>query len=334
MSLPPSYRPTASIKNLQRRAILLRGVREYFESQEFWEVETPILSHDCCIDQWLDPFSVQVGRNDVTYMQTSPEFAMKRLLCAGADRIYEITKVFRQDEVGERHNPEFTMIEWYQLGVDHHDQMSFVEGLIRALNDLTIVHRWKTDHEYNLFPFQRLTFEEAFLRFVGFSPQISSTEQIAIEAARLVSSLPHGIDEDRDGLLNLILAEVVEPGLKSLKAVFLYDFPETQAALAKVRSESGGVAERFELYLNGVELCNGYHELTDPVELRLRMERQNAARVANGKPSIPVQSQLLDAMDVGMPECSGVALGFDRLVMWCLGTTDIRDVIAFPFDRA
>jgi elongation factor P--(R)-beta-lysine ligase len=334
---------------LKARAGLLRRLRDFFHEAGYWEVETPLLSRDVCVDAWLDPFAVSLDAENTAYLQTSPEFAMKRLLCAGADAIYQVTRSFRREELGPLHNPEFAIVEWYRRDEDHFAQMEFVERLVRTLtrvrNDES-GERFRSEFrivdESEPERFLRLTYEEAFLRFVEVSPLEASTEELIQVARERGVDLPAGIERDRDGLLNLLLAELVEPGLKELGPVFLYHYPASQAALARTRTVpsardprvSAKVAERFELYLDGIEICNGYHELTDPVELRRRMERQNEKRIAAGKPSLPVESRLLQAMESGFPPCAGVALGFDRLVLHCLGLTDIRQVIPFPFDQA
>lgn len=328
------FLPTADLHILQRRAWLLQETRDFFTRQGFWEAQTPILSHDCCIDVWLDPFVVPLGQGEQGYLQTSPEFALKRLICAGADRVFEVARVFRQDEIGDRHNPEFTMIEWYQRDSDHFLQMDLVEELIRSLHSRCSQQSWHETVPPAPGPFVRFTYDQAFLEFVGLSPFTASNAQLFQAARKLPGGLPSGLEEDREGLLNLLLAEVIEPEFQKLGAVFLSHFLPSQAALARIHPGPPAVAERFELYLNGMELCNGYHELTDAAELTRRMEMQNQQRKQLGKPGIKPDSRLLQAMSHGMPPCAGVALGFDRLAVWGLGLKSLRDVLAFPFDRA
>jgi len=323
-----------SIETLQRRAKLLTELRAFFESRGYWEVQTPALSQDSCVDAWINPFPVSIGSGRQGYLQTSPEFSMKRLLCQGADSIYEVARVFRQEESGRHHNPEFTMVEWYRCHVDHHLQMSFVEDLVRHLARFAEDQGWRPPGSMN-FPIQRLTYQQAFQQFAGIDPLNDRDESLVHAARHSVTPLPRGLESDRDGLLNLILAEQVEPQLRLLRGVFLHDFPASQGALAIVRQERAPVAERFELYLDGIELCNGYHELTDPVELRHRMQEQNRKRRAAGLPEVPEESRLLTLMSTTpLPPSSGVALGFDRLAMWCLGVESIAQVLAFPFDDA
>ncbi len=324
------------IEILQRRASLLRELRAFFESKGYWEVQTPSLSRDCCVDAWIEPFRVPLSGGGTGFLQTSPEFALKRLLCQGADRIYEVARVFRQEELGPRHNPEFTMVEWYRCHVDHHLQMKFVEDLIFHLARFTERQRWNHNLPILKLPsFRKMTYAEAFREFADVCPNEASLSELAEAARRTTAILPRGLEQDRDGLLNLLLAEQVEPGFKQLKAVFLHDYPASQAALAKIRTEKYPVAERFELYLDGIEICNGYHELSDPIELQQRTQSQNEKRRKAGLREIPDDSRLRQTMAKHpLPPSSGVALGFDRLAMWCLGCSSIREVIAFPFDEA
>lgn len=330
---PQSETAHRRITRLRQRGQLLKKVRLFFERHGYWEIETPLLSHESCIDRWLDPFSVQVDKQ-TCYLQTSPEFAMKRLLCHGADSIFQICKAFRSGESGERHNPEFTMIEWYRQNISLSQQTAFVEELIAEVMDFCHTEL----HIKSRFPaplkFHRLSYKEAFEKYAGLSPLTAELYELRECAVQLGLQRSSSSIADRDELLNWILAQAVEPELAKLGAVSIFDFPASQAALAKLRFDDVPVAERFELYLNGVEICNGYQELTDALELRRRMEAQNQLRLAEGKPAIPVHSDLLCTMEqTPLPECSGVALGFDRLVMLCLGTETMRDVLAFPFDN-
>jgi lysyl-tRNA synthetase class 2 len=343
------FLPTASLQNLKRRAAILRSIRTYFDSTGYTEVETPLLSADIVVDAWLEPFVADFlplpqdwnrGGNP-RYLQTSPEFAMKRLLVAGADAIYQLGKCFRNSEVGDRHNPEFTMLEWYRVGDDHHAQMQFTEGLVRAVFEAA--RAWQLSeglYERIKDPsgFIRLSYDDAFHQYAGrrvLDATLSDLMRLA-EQHRLTP--PPGLTQhDRDGWLNWLLAELVEPQLGIDRPTFLHSYPASQAALARTSPASPGgplVAERFELYINGIELCNGYHELTDAEVLRERIAEQSALRAEAGLRLLPTHSRLLDAMEVGLPPCSGNALGVDRLVMLALGAARLADVIAFPFDRA
>ncbi|MCA8998757.1 MAG: EF-P lysine aminoacylase GenX [Planctomycetaceae bacterium] len=315
------------VATLRERARLTDHLRQWFREQNYWEVETPLLSRDCCIDAWLEPFSLVLDDGTPVYLQTSPEFLMKRLLCLGAERIFQITRSFRKDEVGAWHNPEFTIVEWYAIEETHLGQMDFVEGLVNSLRVCVGMEP--------LPPFVRLTYQQAFRDVLEVCPFEITTSDLRRLVLDRTTSRPSTTPEDRDDLLNLLLAECVEPRIAAQGAVFLMDYPASQSALARIRRDGGfAVAERFELYLDGIEICNGYHELTDAEELRFRMDSQNRKRLASGKPSLPVESQLLQLMEVSpFPPSAGVALGWDRLIAWLLGRDGIRDVLTFPFDQ-
>lgn len=319
-----NWRPSAAITALQQRSQLLQRLRAFFLLHGYWEVETPLLSRDVCIDTSIDPYVVE----EVWYLQTSPEFAMKRLLCAGADSIFEITKSFRAGEQGRRHNPEFTIVEWYRKGATIRDQMHFLRSLVQDLTN-------SLDPARQLC-FESLSYDESFQRFAGLSALNSTAAELRDCAIQSGIAIPMTLPvEDRDGWLNLLLAEVVEPRLASMGGVFLYDYPASQSAIARISPTRPTVAERFELYLDGIEICNGYQELTQSDELLNRMEQRNESRIRKGKSPLPPHSRLFEAMHNGqLNDCSGVALGFDRLVMWLLGKSDISDVMSFSWDRA
>ena len=342
------YLPTASLQSLRHRATLLSRIRCFFDDAGYLEVETPVLSADTAVDAWLEPFvagflprpNEWTRGGEPRFLQTSPEFAMKRLLAAGATAIYQLGKVFRNGEVGRYHNPEFTMLEWYRVGDDHHAQMRFTEALVQAVfakaGELTAgeLARRVADHR----GFERLTYDAAFERHAGWRVLDAGLESLVALAASHGLTPPPSLDRsDRDGWLNWLLAELVEPHLGRDRPTFLYDYPASQAALARTSAATPGVqavAERFELYIDGVELCNGYHELTDPAVLRERIQGQLALRSAAGLRPLPAESRLLAAMEAGLPPSSGNALGVDRLVMLALGANSLADVIAFPFERA
>jgi elongation factor P--(R)-beta-lysine ligase len=330
----PDFLPTANLADLQLRAQLLAAVRRFFDERGYFEVDTPLLSHDRVVDPHLEPFVCE-GQAGPLYLQTSPEFAMKRLLAAGARAIYQVGHVFRAGELGRRHNPEFTMVEWYRTGDTHVEQMQVVEDLVVE------VFRAAEKRGHSAFPdglrtpFARTTYRDAFLRHTGKDVIRLSAAQLATLARERGVSIPKSLDPaERDGWLNLLLAELVEPHLGKERPEFVHDYPASQAALAIIRSEDPPVAERFELYIGGIELCNGYHELTDPGELRRRIEFESRRRVAEGLSPLPVSNRLLAAMDAGLPPCAGVALGFDRLVMLAAGKPSVAEVIPFGFDRA
>jgi lysyl-tRNA synthetase class 2 len=320
--------PTAHWPTLQARARLLQRTRAFFDERAFVEVETPLLSADSVVDRHLDPLPVtlfseptesSIGRT--LWLQTSPEFAMKRLLAAGADRIYQITHGFRAGESGRLHNPEFTILEWYRIGDD----------LDRAMDLLGEFSQCLLGCEFH----ERLSYQDAFQRFVGVDPHCAGSDQLEEVARSRGIEVSRKGSPDRDDWLHLLLTDCVEPQLGQQHPVIVYDYPASQAALAQIRDTDPPVAERFELYYHGVELANGYHELLDGPELLRRNRAANQARSADGKYTLPEDSRLLSAMmQQQLPPCAGVAVGFDRLVMVALGASHIDEVIPFPIDRA
>jgi elongation factor P--(R)-beta-lysine ligase len=320
------WRPTASWEMLRRRAALLARLRAFFDRSGFIEVETPLLSADTVVDRHLDPFGVSIASSSATgsrtyWLQTSPEFSMKRLLAAGAQAIYQVTRAFRQDEQGARHNPEFTIVEWDRAGDSLEAGMRFLSDLCQELLGTP--------------PAIPLTYQAAFQQYVGIDPHTATNEEIVAAVQRHDIAAPESLaTTDRDAWLDLLLVTLIEPHLGQAAPVILHDYPPSQAALAIVRPGTPPVAERFELYVEGIELANGYHELLDPQVLRARNRENNRARVADGKQPLPEESRLLAAMQARLPASCGVALGFDRVVMLATGATSISEVIAFPFDRA
>ncbi|MBI3863278.1 MAG: EF-P lysine aminoacylase GenX [Planctomycetia bacterium] len=331
----PDYRPTASLAMLQLRARLLASARRFFDLRGYFEVDTPLLSHDRVVDPHLEPFRVEQG-STALYLQTSPEFGMKRLLTAGAQAIYQIGHVFRAGESGRLHNPEFTMIEWYRAGDTHLDQMQVVEDLVVELFKSAAGEPWTgAATRQPQAPFVRTTYREAFQKHSGCDiNSLDGAGLAALARSKSVSS-PASLDtSDRDGWLNLLLAELVEPHLGRKRPEFLIDYPASQAAIARIRNDDPPVAERFELYQGGIELCNGYRELTDATELRRRMAAESRRLAAAGQPPLAMTSRLLQAMEAGLPPCAGVALGFDRLLVLAAGAGSLDEVIPFPFSRA
>ncbi len=322
------FRPAASWEVLHLRARLLRRIRRFFEDRGFLEVETPLLSADTVIDRYLDPIPVtlfaapqQMTEGPRRWLQTSPEFAMKRLLAAGAPSIYQITRAFRGGEVGRLHNPEFTIVEWYGVEDDMRQGMQLLSDLAELL--------------FQQGAAERISYAAAFERWVGIDPHAADGPKLAVVVERQGIAVPDSLPmEDRDGWLDLLLVECIEPHLGFESPVILYDYPATQAALARLRGDRTPVAERFELYFRGIELANGYHELMDPEELRCRNQQINRLRHTDGKPLLPESSRLLAAMEHGLPPCTGVALGFDRSVMLVCGANELSEVIAFPSEIA
>jgi elongation factor P--(R)-beta-lysine ligase len=328
MQPSPDFLPTAQWQNLRLRAALLRRLRDFFHERGFFEVETPVLSADTVVDRHLDPFLFTVragGKQRTVWLQTSPEFAMKRLLAAGAEAIYQVSRVFRQDEQGPLHNPEFTLVEWYRTGDDLAAGMQLTSDMCE-----TLLGRG---------PAERLSYAAAFQRYVGLDPHTAGIDALIAAAHDCGSPPPESLaKEDRDGWLDWLLTERVQAKLGVEWPVLLYDFPASQAALAQIRTHPEGtrppLAERFELYVAGWELANGYHELLDASELRRRNARANELRRTDGKPPLPEESRLLAAMERGLPPAVGCALGFDRFAMVAAGAKSIEEVIAFPWDRA
>jgi lysyl-tRNA synthetase class 2 len=315
-----SWRPTASIATLEVRAAMLRATREYFAATRALEVETPALSAATVTDVHIASVEATAsGRRG--FLQTSPEYPMKRLLAAGCGDIWQICKVYRDGESGRWHNPEFTMIEWYRVGYDHHSLMSDVERLIGAV--LPAARQFDRA--------ERLTYREAMQLHAGVDVFQDATPMLVARLQSAGIEVPRDVTHDRDACLDLIMGTLVGPQLGLDRLTFIYDYPASQAALARVH---GHIASRFEAYLDGIELCNGFHELGDPQEQRARFEHDVAERQRRGLPPVPIDENFLAALEHGLPECSGVALGFDRLVMCAIGARHLDEVLAFPIDRA
>jgi elongation factor P--(R)-beta-lysine ligase len=318
------WRPAASLATLRLRAGLLARLRAFFADRRLLEVETPALCAAAATDPQLE--SLVVRRPDGTalgWLHTSPEFPMKRLLAAGAGDIWQLARVFRGAESGRRHNPEFTLLEWYRVGWDMHALMGEVESLVRELAHGLVA----------LGPARRVSYREAFLEHAGFDPFAADAQVIlgALEHAGI--DLPAGLEDDRDAALDLALSLLVEPAFEPACPTFVFDFPASHAALARIREDDPPVAERFELFLGGMELANGFSELTDAGEQAARFEADLAARRVRGLPELPADRRLVDALADGLPDCAGVALGFDRLVMVLAGAEGIGEVLAFPWGR-
>jgi len=326
---PGDWLPSASLEALRARAGILRRIRGFFDARGVWEVETPLLAAATATDPALASLETRCtapGAPAVLYLQTSPEHAMKRLLAAGSGSIYQITRAFRDGEAGRLHNPEFTLLEWYRVGFDEHALMEEVEALVReALAGF---------RAFPPRPFRRVGYREAFRETLGLDPARADARALA-RAARAEGLEPAGdLVRDRAALEAWLLGCVVVPRLSGAGPVFVHAWPAEQAALARVRPGAPPTAARFELFVDGLELANGYHELADPHEQRLRIERDRRHRRAAGLPVPPVDGRLLAALEAGLPDCAGVALGVDRLVMVALGLGDIRAAMAFPLERA
>ncbi|MDC0598277.1 EF-P lysine aminoacylase EpmA [Gammaproteobacteria bacterium] len=311
------WQPTTSLQILKRRAELLAQIRRFFAEQGVLEVETPLLGQATGTDVNLKTFQV-VNNSTPRFLQTSPEFAMKRLLAQGSGAIFQICKAFRAGESGDRHNFEFTMLEWYRPGLDHFQLMDEVELLVSTVLDVQSI--------------QRISYRELFQQALNLDPHTATVAQLQSLAQQVVNiDMP---ENDKDMWLDLLYSHVIEPGLQA--PVFIYDYPASQAALARVVKDASGLglAQRFELVMNGMELANGYFELTDPQEQLQRFTKDQELRAQRGLVQNPVDSNLLAALRHGLPSCAGVALGLDRLLMLVTGSSSIKEVISFPDDRA
>lgn len=322
MSDASSWQPAASLEALRRRAELLSYLRDFFTRRQVLEVETPVLGRCGVTDPQLDGLAVSdpLSGCEQGWLQTSPEYHMKRLLAAGSGAIYQVSRVFRAGERGRRHNPEFTMLEWYRPGFDDRDLMGEVADLVCG---------WLGCPRPDV-----ISYRDAMIRWAGLDPFAAPDPEVF----RCVSSwldAGQAAEVGRDGCLDLLMSYCVEPALAEREPVFITAYPASQAALARVAGDGDfPVAHRFELYVGGMELCNGYWELSDAREQRARFEQDNARRRASGKVPMAPDKALLGALEKGLPECAGVALGLDRLLMLALGSDDIREVLAFPAGRA
>jgi len=316
------WKPSASIAALRRRAEIINHIREFFAERDVLEVDTPSLSAAAVSDPHLFPFSTDYvpeggGTAQRLYLHTSPEYPMKRLLAAGSGAIWQLCKVYRNGEVGGRHNPEFSMLEWYRPGFDHHRLMDEVDALVGLVLGSA--------------PARRVSYAAIFAEHTGLDIHSCTDQQLQALAVKRCGFSGELL---RDGWLNLVFSHCVEP--KLLEPTMVYAFPASQAALARIvvgddRVES---AARFELFVAGMELANGYFELTDAQEQTRRFAADQQQRRALGYPELPLDQPLLAALQSGLPECAGVALGVDRLVMLALGASRIDQVIAFDLARA
>lgn len=291
-----NWRPSATRPALELRADCAARIRAYFAAQGVLEVETPMLSVSAPTDPHIHGLATEVTGIGWRWLHSSPEYPMKRLLAAGMGDCFQLARVFRDEERGRLHSPEFTMLEWYRVGWDDHRLMREVDVLIRSVLE---------GH-----------------RSLGETVTLRYDEALALASDEEIAALGRD-DED------LIMAAIVTPKLGLDGPCFVTDYPAGQAALARLREDDPRYAGRFEAFLGGIELANGYHELANATEQRRRFEQDNRVREAAGRPTMPLDEDLLAALEYGMPECAGVALGFDRLVLLALGGDDLRDVLSF-----
>ncbi len=317
-----NWPPLASLELIKTRARMLRDIRAFFDARDVLEVETPLLASAGTTDPHIE--SLQTVFAEQRYcLQTSPEHAMKRLLAEHGAAIFQICKVFRDEELGPMHNPEFSMLEWYRPGFDMHPLMTEVEALVTALAG------------GHLQSFIRLSYRQAFEQYAGLNPHQASAGDCRECALQRGIEQPAGLYEQKDEWLDWLLTQLIFPALPTGQFTFIYDYPASQCALARLKENEQGelVASRFELFYGDTELANGFHELTQAGEQRRRFEADNAARAADNKPQVKIDEYLLAAMASGLPDCSGVALGLDRLLMALNGEASIDRVLAFPWAR-
>ena len=323
------WQPTLSWQNAQKRSEVLYQVREFFRQRKVVEVETPALSQGTVTDVYLDALTCQYNfladspavQSTELFLQTSPEFHMKRLLASGYGCIFQISKAFRHEESGKNHNPEFTILEWYRIGFDQFELMSEVADLLQVV----------LDSNKALFT----SYQDIFIETVAVDPLITTFDQLVGVLNRHDKAADWLIEmNDADLLLQFIFTEMIEPTIGIHQPQFIYDFPIAQASLAKRSTDDPRVAQRFECYYRGIELVNGFNELTDAIEQVLRFEEDNVKRSAQGLPVKPIDRNFIAALNHGLPQCSGVALGIDRLVMLVLDIKNISEVQSFSIERA
>ncbi|VFP80561.1 elongation factor P--(R)-beta-lysine ligase [Candidatus Erwinia haradaeae] len=321
------WRPSASLVNLFHRAKIIAKIRRFFYEREILEVETPAMSQSTVTDINISSFETfffqpeDLHHTDglKLWLITSPEYHMKRLLAAGSGPIYQLCRSFRNQECGRYHNPEFTILEWYQPNYDIYRLMNEVNELLQTILYYPIA--------------ETCSYQEAFLRYLALDPLTADNSQLRIAAEKLGLKNLTENEKNRDTILQLLFINGIEKEISAERPVFIYHFPATQAALAVLSKEDNRVAERFEVYFQGIELANGFCELTDADEQRQRFEKDNYVRHSSGLSQKPIDTYFLGALTQGMPESSGVALGVDRLVMLALKADKLSDVIAFSVDR-
>ena len=314
------WQPTASVDTLKQRALLVRQIREWFFQQHVLEVETPQLSSGATTDPNIDSFSV-LDR----HLRTSAEFHLKRLLAQGCPDVYELGKVFRVDESGRNHNPEFTMLEWYRLGFDHHQLICDVEALLQHL------------HDNKDLVFERISYRDLWKQRTGIDPALTSCNEVANYLNRCSIEVPKSIANNLDALQDLAMGTVIADGLEHDRYTCIIDYPASQASLARIDHSNPDwpVANRFEVYYGSVELANGFYELTDGEEQQSRFESDNRVRVQSSKQPMPIDTRFIASLKHGMPDCAGVAVGIDRLMMVLLPEIEaMQQVISFNWQRA
>lgn len=319
----PGWQPESNVDSAIRRAAMLKRARAFFEQRKVLEVDTPILSRFAVSDPQLENIQAGLAMDPDTpwYLQTSPEFFMKRLLCAGYPDIYEICKVFRDAELGRHHQPEFTMVEWYRLNFELSDIMQETVDFIACVVDETGVTK----------PPVFLSYAQAFTDFAGIDCSSADAETLA-DLMDADDELRASVGDRRNDWLNLVLTEKVSSGFASDRLSVVHHYPADQAALARLCPEDAAVADRFEVFAGSLELANGYVELLDAKEQKLRFESDQAIREQAGRPRRQIDDRLMAALESGLPACAGVAVGFDRLHMLHEAVGDIRRTLCFPLE--
>lgn len=333
------WRSKASHEILLKRALMLKNIRAFFDARGVIEVETPLLSHYCTTDPHLESFQSSF-RGEACYLNTSPEYAMKRLLAAGSQSIYQICKAFRDDELGPNHNPEFTMLEWYRTNYDMRQLMDEVAELMRNLSQISEFSSLVSPLEKPAFVY--LSYQQAFEKYAGINPHQTNSKQCYQAAVENKVEIPVGLDtgsdtdEEVNAWLDWLLIQLVLPAFDRQGFTFLYDYPASQCALAKVEKNEQRipVAKRFELFFGEIELANGFNELTDSDEQLRRFEMENQRRKKEGKQEGCIDNNFIAALKSGLPDCSGVAIGLDRLLMMFTNTDCIDQVLSFSWNDA
>ncbi|MWN06359.1 elongation factor P--(R)-beta-lysine ligase [Gilliamella sp. Pas-s95] len=323
-----TWQPSASINNLLKRAKIVSQVRQFFADRCILEVETPILSQYAVTDvhlssfhtKFLKPGELEGQQGQQMSLITSPEYHMKRLLAAGSGPIYQLCKCFRNhEEVSRYHNPEFTMLEWYRIQFDMMQMINEVDDLLQTVLDCE--------------PAERISYQKVFQRHLNIDP-LEADHATLVNAANQLDIGLNTDNYDKDGLLQCLFTFGVEPHIGQDKPIAVFNFPASQAALAAISSEDHRVASRFEFYYKGVELANGFKELTNAQEQRMRFEQNNLDRANQNLPIQNIDIELLAAMEAGLPDCAGVAVGLDRLIMLALECKSLDEVMSFTFERA
>lgn len=325
-----NWLPNADIQLLKKRALIIQQIRGFFIERDLLEVETPALSQAGVTDQHLFCFKTHFIGPEISdlkaetlgvplYLQTSPEFHMKRLLSAGSGSIFQIAKAFRNEESGRYHNPEFTLLEWYRVGFNHFQLMDEMEQLLQLVLGCQQA--------------KRLTYQQAFLQVLKVDPLSASLETLKASGSGLNLGEVLENETDFDTVLQLLFCFAIEPVIANESPCFVYNFPASQAALARISAADPRVAERFEVYYKGIELANGFHELSDSEEQLKRFEKDNQLRKKNNLAEMPIDRRFVESLK-NLPDCAGVALGIDRLVMLATQQTHIDNVVSFTIKGA